>query len=262
MPFSSASGVRIHYRISGRGPTSLILIHELGGSLENWNEVVTNLGDSFCVLRYDLRGAGQSDPVSDPFTMEDQADDLERLVDDTKLRTPLLIAGAAAGSAVAVVYAARHATKVSGLILCPPALSVTPDRRQYLTQRSAQAASEGMHAIIDQTLAQSFPPAVIRDLERYRVYRERFLANDPVSYGFANRALAESTADTYAASVVCPVLLLAGRHDPLRPLAHVSSVAASFPNARVAELDSAHIMSQQSPVDLARAILEFRDRLS
>jgi 3-oxoadipate enol-lactonase len=261
VPFASARGLRLHYHVSGSGPASLILIHELGGSLENWQEVVANLDDSFRVLRYDLRGAGQSDPVRAAFTMEDQAADLEALVAASNLTPPFLIAGAAAGSAVAVIFAARHPAEVVGLILCPPALSVTSDRRRYLTERSELAAREGMRAIVDQTLDKSFPPVVIRDADRYRIYRERFLKNDSVSYGFANLALAESTADTFAQFVTCPVLLLAGKHDPLRPLDHVNGVAVRFPNARVEELDSAHIMSQQSPVELARRVTKFRDEV-
>jgi 3-oxoadipate enol-lactonase len=259
VPFSSTRGLRLHYELSGRGSTSLILIHELGGSLLSWNEVVTTLDGDFRVLRYDLRGAGESDPVGEPFTMEDQADDLERLIAESHLVSPFLIVGAAAGSAVAVIYAVRHPVEVSGLILCPPALSVTAERRRYLNERSALAAREGMQAIVDQTLEKSFPPSVIRDRARYQAYRARFLENDPVSYALANQALVESTADALASSVRCPSLLLAGKHDSLRPPDHVRGVAAAFSDATMDELDSAHIMSQQAPVELARRIIRFRD---
>jgi 3-oxoadipate enol-lactonase len=259
VPFSSAMGLRLHYEPSGGGSTSLILIHELGGSLRSWSEVVTTLDDGFRVLRYDLRGAGESEPAREPFTMEDQANDLESLIAESHLASPFLIVGAAAGSAVAVIYAARHQAEVSGLILCPPALSVTPARRRYLNERSAMAARAGMQAIVDQTLEKSFPPSVIRDRDRYQAYRARFLENDPVSYALANHALAESAADTLASAVRCPSLLLAGKHDSLRPPDHVREVAAGFPNASVEELDSAHIMSQQAPVELARRIIRFRD---
>ncbi len=156
VPFSSARGLRLRYQLSGSGSTSLILIHELGGSLEGWSAVVASLDDGFRVLRYDLRGAGQSGPVRTPFTMEDQAADLEALLADSKLPPPFLIVGAAAGSAVAVTFAARHPAAVSGLILCPPALNVTADRRRYLSERSELAAREGMTAIVDQTLDKSF----------------------------------------------------------------------------------------------------------
>jgi 3-oxoadipate enol-lactonase len=259
VPFASALGLRLRYELSGTGSTSLILIHELGGSLHSWDQVIATLEDRFRVLRYDLRGAGESDPVREPFTMEDHANDLERLIDASGLTSPFLIVGAAAGSAVAVTYAARHPADTSGLVLCAPALSVTPERRRYLTERSELAAQHGMQAIVDQTIEKSFPRVVIREMAPYQTYRARFLENDPVSYGLANRALAESTADTLASSVGCPILLLAGTHDSLRPPDHVRAVASSFPHAQVEELDSAHIISQQAPVELARRIIRFRD---
>ncbi|MGH9200275.1 MAG: alpha/beta fold hydrolase [Vicinamibacterales bacterium] len=253
--------MKLHYELSGRGSTSLILIHELGGSLGSWDEVVANFNDDLRILRYDLRGAGESERASDPFTMEDQSTDLEVLIDETRLPPPYLIVGAAAGAAVAVIYAAHHPIAVKGLILCAPALSVTADRRRYLMERSELAARDGMRAIVDQTLEQSFPRLVIHDQARFQRYRERFLKTDPASYGLANRALAESTADRWASAVTCSCLLLAGTHDTLRPLDHVRVVAASFPNAQVEALDSAHIMSQQAPVELARRILRFRDEV-
>lgn len=211
------------------------------------------------VLRHDLRGAGQSAPTHEPFTMEDHAADLQRLIAETTLLPPRLIVGAAAGAAVAVTFAARHPSELAGLVLCAPALSVTPERQRYLAERTELAAREGMRAIVDQTLEKSFPPAAIHDAARYEAYRERFLHNDPISYGLANRALAESRADLLASSVSCPCLLLAGTHDSLRPLAHVQTVAASFSDATVEEIDSAHIMSEQAPEQLVQRILHFRD---
>jgi 3-oxoadipate enol-lactonase len=254
--------VKLHYELSGRGATSLILIHELGGSLASWDAVAAALDDDFRILRYDLRGAGESARTNEPFAMEDQAADLEALIAETHLPPPFLFVGAAGGSAVAVTFAAHHQAIVKGLVLCAPALSVTTERRRYLQERSDLAAREGMRAIVDQTLEKSFPSVVIQDPARYQAYRDRFLKNDPVSYGFANRALAESTADRLASSVTCPCLLLAGRHDTLRPLDHVQTVAASFPNALVEELDSAHVMSEQAPAELARRILQFRDDIA
>ena len=106
---------------------------------------------------------------------------------------------------------------------------------------------------------QVVPPVVIRDAARYRTYREGFLKNDSVSYGFSNRALAESTADTFAPSG--PVLSC-WRGNTIR-FARSTTSRASQPvfHWRVEELDSAHIMSQQSPVNLARRILIFRDEV-
>jgi pimeloyl-ACP methyl ester carboxylesterase len=52
---------------------------------------------------------------------------------------------------------------------------------------------------------------------------------------------------------------LAGKHDSLRPLDHVRAVAATLPSATVKVMDTAHLMSQQAPEELARHIKRFHD---
>jgi len=258
MPWCNASGVQIRYERSGVGPTPLVLLHELGGSLEGWDQVVPLVEREFDIVRYDQRGAGLSEKVRTPFSMADLAADLEAVIAANRLNPPVWVAGVAAGTAVAVAFAAKAHSGAAALVLCAPALSVEPDRRRYLAERSELAAREGMRAVIDATLERSFPEVVIRDRSLYENYRARFLANDPVAYGFANRALAESTVDTLVPMVACPCLLLAGAHDGLRPIAQVRALAARFPHASVEVLDSGHIMNVQAPADLAAQILRFR----
>ena len=50
---------KLRYTVDGDTGPSVILIHELGGSLDSWDGVVARLKDQCHILRYDLRGAGQ-----------------------------------------------------------------------------------------------------------------------------------------------------------------------------------------------------------
>ena len=43
MPWMEANGVALRYELSGEGPETLILVHELGGALESWNDVLPTL---------------------------------------------------------------------------------------------------------------------------------------------------------------------------------------------------------------------------
>lgn len=257
MPWSTGSGVSLHYQLAGQGPTPLVLVHELGGSLESWDEVVPLLSDECRMLRYDQRGAGLSEKVRTPFTITDLVVDLEALVQAVGLPAPFYIAAVAMGAAVAVTYAARAPQQVAGLVLCPPALGVDASRRHYLVERAQRAAQDGMRSVIDKTLEQAYPPAAIRDRDRYDDYRARFLANDPVSYGLANMALADSTSEADVPSVGCRCLLLAGMHDGLRPEEQVRALARRFPDAECEVIDGGHFMSAQAPAALAARIRRF-----
>lgn len=63
MEWTETNGVVLRYELSGEGHTPLLLIHELGGSLEFWDPVLPAFQKDFRVLRYDMRGFGMSEKV-------------------------------------------------------------------------------------------------------------------------------------------------------------------------------------------------------
>jgi pimeloyl-ACP methyl ester carboxylesterase len=55
-------GVTTRYRIDGEGSV-LALIHGVGGRLETWDPLLEELGPGYRLLRYDLRGFGESTKI-------------------------------------------------------------------------------------------------------------------------------------------------------------------------------------------------------
>ncbi|WP_158742644.1 alpha/beta fold hydrolase [Acidisphaera sp. L21] len=249
----------LHAELTGGGPHSLVLLHELGGSLDSFDHVVARLSTGFRTLRYDQRGAGLSEKPRQPFGLDDQLRDLQGILAATGLQPPYTLAGVAAGCAVAVAYALAAPAQVANLLLCCPALTVPPERRGYLIDRSDRAAREGMRAIATASLDRSYPQMLRQD-GRFDAYRARFIANDPVTYGHANRALADTDIATRLGDLAVPVHVLAGRHDLLRPPADVQAVAVAIPGASFAIVDSGHLMAVQAPDALAAALSSLTDR--
>ena len=60
MPWIDANGISIHYELAGNGP-SLVLLHEMGGTLDSWDGIFPALSAGFRTLRYDQRGFGVSE---------------------------------------------------------------------------------------------------------------------------------------------------------------------------------------------------------
>ncbi|KXV03534.1 hypothetical protein CR51_17105 [Caballeronia megalochromosomata] len=245
----------LHYAVCGSGP-GMVLFHELGGGIHSWDGVIDPLRAQFRVLRFDQRGHGLSEKVRRPFCMADHANDAMQLARHLAFDGRLWLVGVAAGAAAALEFAACFADRVAGIVLCAPALSTDAARRDYLEARMRHAEQAGMRAIADASLDRSYPVEE-RAGARFETYRARWLANDPVSYGLANRALIDFTLDARFTSIDCPCLLLAGRHDPLRPPSYVQSLVPLLADARYAELDCAHVMPVQAPDALARHILDF-----
>jgi 3-oxoadipate enol-lactonase len=255
--FADYPDISLRYAISGHGTRSLILIHELAGTLESWDHIVPKLEADFRILRYDQRGTGLSEKVRMAFGLDDMVSDVERLLATSGLPPPYHIAGIASGAAVAVGLALRRPDHVAALALCAPSLQTDPDRRHYLLDRSETAKREGMRSIIDRVFERTYPKDGNVDPEIYADHRARFLAIDPVCYASANRMLSEVALESSLSRVACPCLLLAGRHDQMRPPDQVKRYAGLFAHAAFALVDSGHIMVVQAPDAVADAMRGF-----
>jgi 3-oxoadipate enol-lactonase len=255
--FAEYPDVSLHYSISGSGPRSLVLIHELAGTLESFDHVVPGLAADFRILRADQRGAGLSEKVRAPFRLDDLVDDTLALMQTAALAPPYYVAGIASGAAIAVALALRCPHDVAALALCAPSLGTNPDRRHYLLERSETAKRQGMRAIVDMVFEKTYPKHDRGDPEIYSEHRSRFLAIDPVCYAHANRMLAEVALESSLQQIECPCLLLAGRHDQMRPPAQVERYAALLKRAELAVIDSGHIMVVQAPAAVAAAMRAF-----
>ncbi|MEP9375346.1 alpha/beta hydrolase [Aquabacter sp. CN5-332] len=255
MTARTARDAGLRYEVSGDGP-ELVLVHELGGSLESFDGLMPLLTPFFRILRYDQRGAGGSGPARAAMTIEDHAAELAHLVDVVGFSAIRSIVGVAAGAAIAVAYSIQSRAP-SSLVLCAPALSVPPERKAYLQARSDLARREGMAAVVDASLARSYPDALRGDHAAFEAYRARFLSNDPESYAQANMALAATRVAEALPKLSVPCLVIAGWHDLLRPPAEVAATAADIPGARFEVIESGHLMPVQAPRDMADHILDF-----
>lgn len=257
MNWIEVNGTSLRYDVSGSGPTTLVLIHEMGGTLDSWDQVLPALNLGRRVLRYDTRGAGLSEKISDTVTWNQMADDLASLLDALDITGKVAIAGIAVGAAIAVHFAVRYPDRIAALILHGPAVGVGEDRRQATLDRAAAVRSGGMRSIVETSMANAYPLVVQHNPAIFAEFRARWLANDPESFAAINRMLATENIEHELARIACPALLTAGQHDALRPPAIIEPMATQVPNAQFLSLNSGHFASVQTPGLVAQAIHSF-----
>lgn len=255
LPWTEANGISIHYDIAGEGP-SVVLLHELGGTLDSWDQVAPGLRKGFRVLRYDQRGAGLSEKVRQEFGNDTQVDDLEAVLSGVGMRPPYHFVTVAAAATQTLGFMQRHPEQVASLVLCNPAPGVDPSRAGQLIERADFAAREGMRAALAITLDRSYP-ATLGDRAAYDAYRGRYLANDPVCFGFMNKALAGTNLVHLLGEIRCPTMVVAGRHDQVRPAAGSEELAKKIPGARFELIDSGHFMPTTAPGALLALLQDF-----
>jgi 3-oxoadipate enol-lactonase len=256
MNWIEVNGTGLRYELSGGGPTTLVLIHEMGGTLDSWDQGLGTLNNGRQVLRYDTRGAGLSEKINGVVTWNDMANDLKALLDALNIGK-VAIAGIAVGAAIAVHFAVRNPDRAAALVLHGPATGVSAERRHQTLERAAAVEAGGMRGVVETSLANSYPPIVRHNANVFREFRARWLANDPRSFAAINRMLASEDITGELAKIACPTLVTAGRHDALRSPSVIEPMARQIPGAEFLELNTGHFASIQTPGTMSQAIHYF-----
>jgi 3-oxoadipate enol-lactonase len=256
LPFVDVNGVSLHYELAGASGAAVVLMHELGGTLRSWDAVAPRLAERWRVLRYDQRGSGQSEKVRQEFSNDVLVGDLEALLSATGLPPPYHFVTVAAAATQSLRFLEKHPEQVGALVLCNPAPGVDPSRAAALDERAAFAMREGMRAALPTTLAVSYP-ATLGERGAYEAYLGRYLANDPVCFGHAFRALARTNMLHMLPQIRCPAMVVAGRHDTVRPHAGSAELAKKIPGARFELIEAGHFMPTQGPAPLLAVLQDF-----
>ena len=113
-----------------------------------------------------------------------------------------------------------------------------------------------MRAVMGITLDKSYP-AELTDRATYEAYRGRYLASDPVGFGLANRMLAQTNLNRLLPQIKCPTMVVAGRHDTVRPPAGTEELAGKIAGARFELIDAGHFMPTTGGAALLSLLNDF-----
>jgi 3-oxoadipate enol-lactonase len=257
MRFIELDGIALRYDLSGEGDRTLVLVHEMGGSLESWDEVAPRFAPSRRVLRYDTRGAGMSQKARGELTVAMMASDIAALLDTLGIAGTVALAGVAVGGAIALQFAALYPERTSAVVVGSPATGIALARRPAALERLAKIEAEGMTFAVEDAMLNGYAPELRGDAKRFEQFRARWLGNDPSSYGAIWRMLANADVQKDLGKIRCPALVIGGSLDRVRPPAIVEEVAKAIPGARFVEVRTGHYMAVQTPDLIANCIDEF-----
>ena len=127
----------LHYEVQGQGE-AVVLIHSGGADLRDWELIAPRLAQTYQVITFDGRGAGQSPPLLEPANF---VEDLRSLLDHLNLDRAILV-GHSIGGQIATDFALAYPNRVIRLVLVAPGLSgfqFSPDIQQWFAQVNALA---------------------------------------------------------------------------------------------------------------------------
>ncbi len=282
-------GTFLYARAIGEGPT-VIVLH--GGPDFDHRYLLPDLdrlGDSFRLIYYDQRGRGQSAANVQPeeVSLTSELDDLDRVREHFGIEAPVLL-GHSWGAVLALEYALRHPSRVSGIILMNPApvsaADVAEFRKVYLEKLGPDM--ERQRAIVASTAYQSGDPAAVA--ARYRIhFRPAFNAVEAFErlmaamrdafFGQGSDGILKARAveerlmrDTWQVpgydllpklrTLRVPTLVLASDQDFI-PAKVAEHIAQAVPDAKVVTLkDCGHFSYLECPGDVRKALVGFMPR--
>jgi pimeloyl-ACP methyl ester carboxylesterase len=247
--------------VTGDGPP-VVLVHAGVADHHMWDEVVPGLAERHTVIRYDMRGFGQSAPPTGPFS---EHDDLRRILDHLG-HDRVRVVGASFGGRVAVDFALTHPGRVHSLAVFSPPWPGYDWSQQMIAYDEAEteALVEGdletaVRVNLDMWLrgpARGWDEVPAGLADRLREPLRTALANQG-----AMDAHSLGRADGDIAAISVPTLVGVGLLDVPDFQDIARRYAAGIPGATFVEFPTAaHLIAMDAPDEVTAALLPFLAR--
>ena len=261
MPRAEINGAELNYELAGEGP-AVVLVHEGVCDLRMWDELVPVLAAEFTVLRYDMRGYGESTIPPGPFS---QSRDALGLMDHVGLERAALV-GVSYGGRVALDTAFVAPDRVTALVLASAGLrdhEWSREVREFGDEEERLLDEEGnIEAATDLNVrlwvdGPKRGPDPVREQvrERVRVMQQRAFEVQVPAYEATDRRRDPRNRSTSTwTKVRAPALVVVGDADVPDFVAIGEKFEAELPDARLVVLpDTAHTIPLERPDEFREA---------
>ncbi len=247
-------GRLIGYDSTGDGP-AVVFLHPVGLSRRFWDDVTTLLPQTLRLVRLDLAGHGESDPLGEHFSLDDFANDV---IECTRVLAlgPVVLVGCSMGGMVAQGVAIKEPALVSGMLLTNTTHRVDPVMRPILLKR-AEAARNEMKAVIDETIERWFS-ADVRRRQPNIVDRIRKLLAEAAPENFARcwQAIAALDYSQGLERISAPTIVVTGDSDRSSSPGEAALLARLLPRAELKVLSGGHLLPIEQPTKIATLIVD------
>ena len=265
MPFVHATdGTRIHYEVTGKsGATPVLMIQGLGASKNAWNLQRIAMATRFRIISFDNRGAGRSDKPTEPFTLEQMADDALAVLDAAGIETAHVV-GASMGGVISQIVAVKFPHRVRSLTLVCTACRNHPWRQELLQSWAKTAADKGMIEVGKEAAQWVMSPRSFRRLVPAFTWMGPLAVLRP-RHSFVSQidAILNTREDLVdqLSTITAPTMVIVGNQDILTPRGDSEEIAERIPNAELVVISgAAHGLMMEHSSTFNRILIEFLQR--
>lgn len=273
MPQIQINGAALCYDQTGEGP-SLVFVHGAFADSRIWAPQWESFPSGYQLVRYDLRGHGQTGPSTlKRYCMDTFADDLVAVLDTLQIDSAF-ICGLSWGGSIAQAFAVRYPERCRALVLSGSAVAIDltlkdklfcnvlfPGWAMSLAIRSMNVKNFTRFSIwlADLTMGKQWlsrDDQVRQYLEQcmFAMDRNEYLKIWQAIYDFHLLALEK---------IHCPVLVLNGEYESLNTFRHTQEILRRVPQAKSAVVPAAlHAMNLEEPQVFNTLLQEFLNSVS
>lgn len=240
----------------------LLLLHGSHATSRWWLPFFAILPDSIRAIAPDLRGCGQSTHSSGGYDIDDQAEDIDALIQALALSDFDLV-GHGSGGAIAIEYALRNSQRLHSLIL----VDSVPIEGAFTPLQGLQMLSQMRddRPLLRKALSALFPtaPPPTMSSDEFDAFAEQLVDDASEMAPAAFTALAEALGRwnrlEEAHRLTLPTLLLLGTEDIIIERDAATRSLLAIPGASNLEIlrGIGHSPMIESPVVLAERIIDF-----
>jgi 3-oxoadipate enol-lactonase len=265
MPFVHATdGTRIHYEVTGKsGATPVLMIQGLGASKNAWNLQRIAMATRFRIISFDNRGAGRSDKPTEPFTLEQMADDALAVFDAAGIETAHVV-GASMGGVISQIVTVKYPQRVRSLTLVCTACRNHPWRQELLQSWAKTAEEKGMIEVGKEAAQWVMSPRSFRRIVPAFTWMGPLAALRP-RHSFVSQidAILNTREDLVdqLSTITAPTMVIVGNQDILTPRGDSEEIAERIPNAELVVISgAAHGLMMEHSSTFNKILIEFLQR--
>jgi 3-oxoadipate enol-lactonase len=256
MPFADLPKVRLHYAFTGPAAApALIFSNSLGTTFSMWDAQAPAFEKRFRLLRYDMRGHGQSSAPPPPYAVSDLASDVLALADLLDIRQ-FNFCGLSIGGMTGMSLAVQAPERLCKLVLCNTAPKIGGS--EFWNARIQTVETKGMKEVAGAVTARWFTPAFQVSSPDKVASAIRVLESlDPQGYMGGCTAVRDFDFREDVSKIRTPTLVVSGTHDPAATPADGRSLSEQIPGARYIELNTSHLSNIEDPAHFNETVLSF-----
>jgi len=258
MPILNVNGTTVHYQWDGPqvGPV-VMLAHSLSANRKLWQaQLPILLVAGYRVLRYDIRGHGESAAPEHPYTIEMLAADAIGLMDAVGLES-VHFCGISLGGMVGQLLGAAHGERLDSLILSSTAAHMPPP--DMWEERIRGVRADGMASVADATIDRWFTQEGRKNMPAEVESVRSMIISTPIA-GFVGCCAAIRDLDLREAirSITVPTQIIVGRHDQGTPVAAAQFIHERIRSSRLDVVaDAAHLVNVEQASIFNKTLVSF-----